>query len=110
MFVANCPSITNMYIYYSQKELKHLGLEILVIHGILEHIILNIFKYILIHLYQIQKKKLNFSQRILNYIKCYKDFNTLYLYTLKALLSKNLFFLILWHAKVPPSIGIPRFF
>ena len=30
--------------YYSQKELKHFGLEILVIHGILEDIDLNIFK------------------------------------------------------------------
>ena len=36
----------SQYIYYSQKALKHFGLEILVIHGILEHIVLNTFKYI----------------------------------------------------------------
>ena len=43
--MANCPNIPNMY--YSQNELKHFGLEILVIHGILEHIVLIIFKYII---------------------------------------------------------------
>ena len=37
--------------HYSQKELKHFGLEILVIHGILEHIVLNIFKYIFCYIY-----------------------------------------------------------
>ena len=42
--MANCPNIPN--IYYSKKELKYFGLEILVIHEILEHIVLNIFKYI----------------------------------------------------------------
>ena len=42
IFVANCPNIPN--IYYSQKELNYVGLEILVIHGILEHVVLNIFK------------------------------------------------------------------
>ena len=31
-FVANCSNVPN--IYYSQKEFKHFGLEILVIHGI----------------------------------------------------------------------------
>ena len=31
---------------HSQKELRHFGLEILVTHGTLEHIVLNIFKYI----------------------------------------------------------------
>ena len=36
------------YIYYSQKELKHFGLDILVIHAILDHIVLNIFKYIFV--------------------------------------------------------------
>ena len=42
--------ITSFYvcvkIYYLQKELKHFGLEILVIHKILEDIVLNIFKNI----------------------------------------------------------------
>ena len=31
-------TILSSSIYYSQKELKHFGLEILVIHEILEHI------------------------------------------------------------------------
>ena len=44
--MVNCPNIPNIYIYYLQKELKRFGLEILVIRGILEHIVLNIFKYI----------------------------------------------------------------
>ena len=35
-----------IYISYSQKELKHFSLEILVIHGILEDIVLNVFEYI----------------------------------------------------------------
>ena len=42
-----------------------------------------------------------------DYDKCQ---NTLRLYTLKALLSKNqfyFFFLILWHAPIPVSIGTP---
>ena len=83
-----------MYIYYSQEELKHFGLEILVIHGILEHIVSNIFICTKIR----KEKNFNYSQRFLNYIKCHKDFNTLKLYTLKALLRKNrcyFFFLIL---------------
>ena len=52
------------------------------------------------------KNYLNYLQRFSNYIKCHKDFNTLRLYTLKALLSKSrsyFFFLILWHTKVPSS-------
>ena len=32
-------------IYQSQKELKHFGLETLVIHGILDDVVLNILKY-----------------------------------------------------------------
>ena len=36
--------IFQIYIYYSQKELKHFGLGTLVIHGILKDIDLNIFK------------------------------------------------------------------
>ena len=59
-----------------------------------------------------KKKNLNYSQRFGKYIKCHKDFNTLKLYTLKPLLNRNWFyflFLILRHAKVPPSIGIPRY-
>ena len=35
-----------IYISYSQKELKYFSLEILVIHGILEDIVLNVFEYI----------------------------------------------------------------
>ena len=55
--------------YYSQKELKYFGLEILVIHGILEDIVLSIFKYIFWYIYtKIRKEKnspsfLNYSQR-----------------------------------------------
>ena len=45
--------------------------------------------YILVHLYQNQKKHLNYSKRFVNYKKCHKDFNTLKWYTLKALLIKN---------------------
>ena len=38
-------------IYYSQKESEHFGLEILVIHEIVEHIVLNLMEaYILAHL------------------------------------------------------------
>ena len=52
--------------------------------------------YILIYLYQSQKEKcFNYWQIFLNYIKCHKDFNTLKLYTLKALLSKNRFYFFL---------------
>ena len=43
--MVSCPNIPD--IYYSQKELKYFDLEILVVHGILEHIFLNIFKYVL---------------------------------------------------------------
>ena len=48
--------------YYSEKGLKHFGLEILVIHGILEHIT---FKYIFWYKFtKIRKEtKLNYSQR-----------------------------------------------
>ena len=38
--------------------------------------------------------------------------NTLKLYTIKALLCKNrlyFFFLIFWHAKIPPSFRVPRY-
>ena len=111
VFVANCTNIPNIYIYYSQKELKHFGLEILVTHGILEQNVLNIFRYIFWYIYTKIRKEKN-SQRFRNYIKCHKDFNTLKLYTLKALLSKNWFFtslLIFWHAKVPPYIGMPHY-
>ena len=46
--------------------------------------------FILVEMYQIRKeKKLSYSQRFLNYIKCHKDLNTLKMYKLKALLSKN---------------------
>ena len=91
--MANCPNIPN--IYYSKKELKHFGIEILVS---LEYCFKYFQVYILIHLYQNQKRK-KFIHKTLNYIKGYKDFNTLKLYTLKALLSKNrfyFFFLIFW--------------
>ena len=48
--------------------------------------------YILIYLYQNQKrKKWNYAQRSLNYIKCQKDFNGLNWNILKALLCKNQF-------------------
>ena len=50
--MANCPNILN--IYYSQKELKHFGLEILVS---LEYCFKYFQVYILIHLYQNQKRK-----------------------------------------------------
>ena len=92
IFVANCPNIPN--IYYSKKELKYFGLEILVIHEILEHIVLNIFKYIFLYIcIKLKKeKKFNYSQIFLDYIKYDKDFNTLKSYTLKSLLSKKRFF------------------
>ena len=50
-----------IYIYYSQKELKHdVGLEILVIYRILEHIVLKYFQvYILIHFELKSEKKIN---------------------------------------------------
>ena len=42
------------------------------------------------YLYQNQKrKKLNYSKRFFNYIKCHKDFSTLKLYTFKVLLNKK---------------------
>ena len=45
-------TILSSSIYYSQKELKHFGLEILVIHEILKHIFLKYFQiYISTHLY-----------------------------------------------------------
>ena len=110
--VDNYPNLPN--IYYSLKELKHFGLEILVIHRLLEYIILDIFKYIFWYFCtKIRiEKNVNYSQRFFNYIKCHKDFNTLKLYTLKALLSKNLFhffFLSFWHPSIPLFIGIPRY-
>ena len=47
-------------IYYSQKELKHFDLEVLVIHEILENIALNIFKYIFPYICtKIRKEKKN---------------------------------------------------
>ena len=96
--------------YYSQKGLKHFGLEILEIHGILEHIA---FKYIFWYRFIKIRKEKNWTihKDLLNYIKCHKDFNTVKLYTLKALLSKNyfcFFFLILWHTPVSPFIVMPR--
>ena len=69
--------------------------------------------YILIHLHQNQKRKnLNYSQRLLKYIKCHKYFNTIKLYTSKSLLSQNQFYfflLISCHAPAPLSIGMPRY-
>ena len=47
IFVANCPSIGNIYIIH-KKESKHSGLEILVIDGIIEHIVSHIRKYIFV--------------------------------------------------------------
>ena len=38
-------------IFHLQKELKHFCLEVLVIHGILEHIVLNISKYIFCYMH-----------------------------------------------------------
>ena len=40
-----------------------------------------------------EKKKMNYSQIFFNYVKGHKDFNTLKLYALKSLLSKNQFYL-----------------
>ena len=62
--------------YYSQKELKHFGLQISVIHEILEHIVLNIFKYRFWYKCTKSRKEenLNYTKRFLNYIKCHKDF------------------------------------
>ena len=81
----------NIFPNYLQKELEHFGLDILVIHGILEHVVLNIFKYLFDTF--VSKSEKNYSQRFLNYIKCRKDFNTLKLQTLKTLLSKNRFYI-----------------
>ena len=81
--------IVYIYIYIlwnSQKELKHF--------------VFFIFWYMCTKIRK--EKKLNYSQRFLNYIKCHKDFNTLKLYTLKSLLNKErlyIFSLILWHTK-----------
>ena len=41
---------------------------------------------------KLEKKKMNYSQIFLNYVKGHKDFNTLKLYALKPLLSKNQFY------------------
>ena len=81
-FVANCSNVPN--IYYSQKEFKHFGLEILVIHGILKHIVLNIFRYILYYICNKfrKEKKLKYPYRFFNFIRCHRDFNALKLYTL----------------------------
>ena len=110
-FVEKGSNIPN--IYYSQKELKHFDFEILVIYGILEHTVLNIFKYIFWHIcFKISKeKKKNNSQIFLNYIKVRKDFSTLKLYILKVLLSKNrfyFFFVIFWHSPISPFLAMPR--
>ena len=52
-------TILSSSIYYSQKRLKHFSLEILVIDEILEHIFLNIFKYISRHICtEIKKQKI----------------------------------------------------
>ena len=55
--------------YNFQLELKHFGLEILVIHGILELIVLNIFEYIFCYIctnIRKENKKMNYSERFLN--------------------------------------------
>ena len=72
-------------IYYSEKQVKHFGLETLVIYEILEHIVLNIFKYIFWYLCtRIRKEKnLNYSQKSLNYITCHKHFKSQKHYSLK---------------------------
>ena len=59
-------------------------------------------------------KMTRYSQKFLNYNQVFlaKYSNTLILFTLKALLSKSWFyfaFLILRHAKKPPSFSIPRY-
>ena len=99
-------------IYYSQKELKHFGLEILVINEILECIVLNISKNIFWYkCIKIRKgKNLNYSQRFLNYSQRFQYSQIVYIkkhYSVK--LDSISFFLILWHAKVPPPIGMPRY-
>ena len=48
-----------------------------------------------------KENNFNNSQRFLNYIKCHKDFNTLKLYTLKALLSKNRFCFAFFKFNIP---------
>ena len=100
--MTNCPNIPN--IYYSQKDLKHFGLAILVTREILEHIVLNIALNVCTKI----KKKINYSQRFLNYNKCQ---NTFKLYTSKALLSKKSILFLFSHplAKFRPSIGKPRY-
>ena len=89
-----------MYIYYSQKQYKHFGLEIQVC--------------ILVHLYQnnkIKKKKELFT-KICELCQVSQRFQYSQFVYIKTLLSKNglyFIFLILWHAKVTPSIGMPRY-
>ena len=97
MFEVSCPNIPDTY--YSQKELKHFGVEILVIHGILDLIVLNIFKYIFwCKCIKIEKFLFKLFTRIFELYHHERDLNTLKLYTLKALLSKNrLHFLFLIH-------------
>ena len=57
-------------------------------------------------MYQNQKKKLNCAQKLLDYIKCHKDFSTLKLKTLKHY-SVNIDSFFFSSSKVPPSIGMP---
>ena len=91
--------ITSLYfwvkIYYSQKELKHFGLQISVIHEILEHIVLNIFKYIFWYkCTKIRKEEnLNYSKRFLNYIMCHKDFKLQIAYIKSITQLKSILFL-----------------
>ena len=86
--------------------------------------VLNCFKYFLKHI-----SEQNHTRKILNYIKSLYDKMTLFtktselyqmskcsntfkLYTSEPLLSKNwfyFFFVIVWHQKLHPSFGMPRY-
>ena len=64
-FVLKYPNTLNMY--YSQKQLKHFGLEILVVHGVLGHF--ELIKSLCVELFVQTRKKSELCQNALNYIK-----------------------------------------
>ena len=68
-------------------------------------------KFFLIYILRHNVSK-NQMKKTISSLHVSKSANTYKLYTLKALLSKNwfyCFFLVFWHAKIPPSFGMPRY-
>ena len=124
--MSKCCTISN--IYYSRKKLKPFGLEIFSnIRDISTEnynkssciIFCTNFLKKLSNIYfgtnvpkKSDKKKIWTISKWLNIHKDFKWQNTIKLYTLKALLSKNwfyFFFLIFCHAKIPPYFRMPRY-